>query len=57
MKLKSKGCFFLKTKQIQKGNDNDIIFIIYSLYMTLSYINSRTINHVVIYKLYRFSFI
>jgi hypothetical protein len=50
MKLKSKGCFFLKTKQIQKGNDNDIIFIIYSLYMTKSYINSRTINHVVIYS-------
>ena len=50
MKLKSKCCFFLKTKQIPKGKKNDILFIIYSLYMTLSYINSRTINHVVIYS-------
>jgi hypothetical protein len=46
MKLKSKGCFFAKDKK----NDNDIIFIIYSLYMIKSYINSRTINHYVIYS-------
>ena len=44
MKLKNKGCFFDKDKK------NDILFIIYSLYMTLSYINSRTINHYVIYS-------
>ena len=44
MKLKSKGAFFVKDKK------NDILFIIYSLYMTKSYINSRTINHVVIYS-------
>ena len=50
MNLKNKGCFFLKTKQIQKGKENDILFIMYSLYMTKSYINSRTINHVVIYS-------
>lgn len=44
MKLKSKGAFFARNKE------NDIVFIIYSLYMIKSYINSRTINHYVIYS-------